>query len=124
MESEQESDSLNDEINDNEEILNELDECLKHKNDSIANLKQNISHLESDIKRYTSPYNSEKATLEEDIALFRSIAGKYVKTDLIEFYVDRMKKCAANKVDSDSSTISALCELISKEVTESIIVFV
>lgn len=115
VESEPEPNSLNDEINDNEEILVELDECLKNKTDTISNLKQNISNLERDIKRYTSPYNSEKATLEEDIAIFRNIACKYVKNDLINFYVDRMKKCATNKVDSDSSTISALCELITKD---------
>lgn len=107
--------TLNDEINGNEEILFELDECLKNKSETLAQLKENISNLEVDIKRYTSPYNCNRATLEEDIALFRSIASKYVKADLVNFYIDRMRKCAANKVSSDSSTISALCEMISRD---------
>ncbi|XP_065204250.1 uncharacterized protein LOC135834325 [Planococcus citri] len=110
-----EKDTLHDEMNDNEEVLIELEECLKSKSETIDNLKQNITNLENDIKRYTSPYNSEKSTLEEDISIFRNIASKYVKNDLVDFYVDRMKKCAANKVESDSSTISALCEVISKD---------
>lgn len=106
---------MKEEIDDNEEVLVELDECLKNKNETAAQLKQSIANLETDIKRFTSPYNCEKASLEEDMTLFRSIASKYVKRDLIDFYVDRMRKSAQNKIDSESSTISALCEIISKD---------
>lgn len=73
-----------------------------------------MCNLESDIERYTTPYNIENSTLESDINMFRTIASKYVKKDLIDFYVDRMRKSADNRLDSDQSTISALCEIISK----------
>lgn len=102
-------------MSDNEEILFELDECLHGKDTTLNELKEQATNLENDIKRFTTPYNIENSTLESDISMFRTIASKYVKKNLIDFYVDRMRKSAEHKLDADESTISALCEVISKD---------
>lgn len=106
---------VSDEISDNEEILFELDECLHTKDSTLAELKEQVENLENDIKRYTTPYDTETGTVEEDITIFQRIASKYVKRDLVDFYVERIKKKTSNvSDDDDTSTVSALCELISK----------
>lgn len=103
------------EINDNEEVLFELDECLHTKTTALNDLKQQVTNLENDIRRHTTPYNIQKSTLENDVNMFRAVASKYVKSELIEFYVDRMLKNADKKGSRAESTISALCQTISEE---------
>lgn len=107
--------TVEEEIADNEEILCELDECLTTKENILKDLETQARNVESDLKRYTTPYDCETGTLEEDISMFRTIASKYLKSDLIDFYVDRMKRSASNSLDDEPSTISALCQKISDE---------
>lgn len=107
--------TVEEEIADNEEILCELDECLTSKEKVLNDLESQVQNVESDLKRYTTPYNCETGTLEEDISMFRTVASKYIKPDLIDFYVDRMKKSASNSLNDEPSTISSLCQLISDE---------
>lgn len=107
--------TVEEEIADNEEVIFELNECLTAKENVLKDLETQAQKVEIDLKRYTTPYNCETGTLDEDISMFRTVASKYVKPELIDFYVDRMKKSASNSLEDEPSTISALCQLISDE---------
>lgn len=113
MPSTQDDSQISEEVKENEEILFELDECLHSKKATLRDLKEQAENIEKDIVRHTTPFKSETSTLDEDILMFRTVASKYVKSELIDFYAERMRKSKQNKTTNKTSTISALCEYIS-----------